>query len=114
MKDPDDSAAETQIRALERELLALVDKPQHGLFFIDPETGEQENHGVIIKKQMVADTTVWLTYSKADRLWWIVWQDDRLRKLGYGESRRKDCWKTFFELTEAQMHALGNEATHDA
>jgi hypothetical protein len=101
---------EAQMLLLEREMFALVVGPQHGLFFIDPDTGEQANHGVIIKKRTVADATVWLTYSKADRLWWIIWQDDLLRKLGYDESRRKDCWRTFFELTEVQMRTLCNEA----
>lgn len=98
------------MRALEQELLALVDEPQHGLVTVDPVTGEQEHHGVIIKKRTVTDITVWLTYSKADRIWWIAWERERLLKLAYAEARRVVCWQTFFELTEMQMRALEQEA----
>ena len=99
------------MRSLEREMYALVDGPQHALVTVDPETGEQEQHGVIIKKRTVADITVWLTYSKTDRMWWITWERDRLWKMAYVEARRKVCWQTFFELTEAQMQELEREET---
>lgn len=109
-----DARTKVQMRSLERKLLAHSDDtPWTGLLMVDPETGEQENWGAIVDKRLVAKNTVWLTYSKIDRLWWIVWQDDRvsqrLRKWGYGESRRQECWRTFFELTEAQMHGLERE-----
>jgi len=105
---------EAQILGLEQELRALPDEQQHGLVTVDPETGEQEQHGVIIKKRAVADVTVWLTYSKADRMWWITWQSDRLCKMAYVEARRKICWQTFFELTEAQMRDLEHDAQRRA
>ena len=100
------------MRSLEQKMLAHSDDtPWTGLLMVDPKTDEQEDCGAIIEKRVVAETTVWLTYSKPDCLWWIVWQDDRLRKLGYGEPRRKDCWRTFFELTEAEMQALSEQRT---
>ena len=97
---------EDQILQLERDLLTLVDGPQRSLRLVDPETGFQEDRGVIIHKRLVDDLTVWLTYSKVNRLWWIIWQDDRLRMLGFRDTRRKDCWRTYFELDKAEMLLL--------
>ena len=76
---------EAQMRALECRLLAHGDDLPWTALLID-----NANCGVVAEKRQVAETIIWLTYSKSDRLWWIVWQDDRLRKLGYSESRRKD------------------------
>jgi hypothetical protein len=99
-----DATVDNQLHSLEQRMLAHSDNaPWTALLMVNPETGEQENCGVIIEKRLVAENAVWLTYSKADHLWWIVWQDDHLRKWGYNEERRKVCWRTFFELTEFQM-----------
>lgn len=60
-----------RIRALEREMLAHGDEAPWSRF-VDAD-GEQDLCGVIVKKRMVDATTVFLTYSKANHIWWIAW-----------------------------------------
>ena len=76
------------------------------LVLLDPTTGAQESCGVIAEKRTIGDTTVWLTYDEPNHTWWIVWKDDRLRKLGYTLARREVCWEAFFEMTEADLAKL--------
>jgi hypothetical protein len=76
------------------------------LVAIDPETGERHACGAIAKKRMIGDTTVWLTYDEPGRMWWIVMQDDVLRKIGFIEARREACWETFFGMTETDVAKL--------
>lgn len=76
------------------------------LALVDPDTGKTERLGVIRKKRSIGAATVWLTYDAADRMWWIVVSDDRLRKIGYIEARREVCWETFDALDEAELAKL--------
>lgn len=76
------------------------------LITVDPKTGARDNCGVINHKRTVGDITVWLTYDEPNRMWWIVWKDDRLRKAGYTEARREICWETFFALTDVDLAKL--------
>ena len=76
------------------------------LVAIDPKTGQSDHCGVIAKKRAINKTTVWLTYDESNRLWWIVWQDDRLRKFGFVEARREVCWELFESLDEKALDAL--------
>ena len=76
------------------------------LIVVDPVTGERENCGVITKRRTIGDIPMWLTYDEVSRMWWIVWQDDRLRKADYIEARREVCWETFFEMTETDLAKL--------
>jgi hypothetical protein len=70
------------------------------LVAVDPQTGQRDHCGVIAKKTTIGKITVWLTYDEPNRLWWIVWQDDRLRKVGFIEARREVCWELFENLDE--------------
>lgn len=76
------------------------------LITIDPDTGVSENFGVITKKRKVGDADVWLTYDELHSMWWIVVQDDHLRKIGYIEARREVCWETFLEMKEDDLAKL--------
>jgi hypothetical protein len=76
------------------------------LVLVDPKTGETTNCGVITKKRVIGEILVYLTYDEPSRMWWIVWKDDRLRKLGFIEARREVCWETFFEMTETDLATL--------
>lgn len=76
------------------------------LVVVDPKTGGRENCGVVAKKRTIGDILVYLTYDEPNRFWWIVWKDDRLRKIGFAESRREDCWKAFFGMTEDDLAKL--------
>lgn len=70
------------------------------LVAVDPLTGQRDNCGVITKKRAVGKITVWLTYDASSRFWWIVWKDERLRKVGFVEARREVCWELFENLSE--------------
>jgi hypothetical protein len=76
------------------------------LVVVDPKTGEKHNCGAIAKKRTIGGVVVYLTYSEADRFWWIVWKDERLHKLGFIEARRETCWETFFAMTEMSLAKL--------
>jgi hypothetical protein len=76
------------------------------LVAIDPETGERHACGTIAKKRTIGDTIVWLTYDGPGRMWWIVMQDETLRKIGFIEARREACWETFLGMTEADVAKL--------
>lgn len=76
------------------------------LVIVDPETGERDACGTVAQKRMIGDIMVWCTYEAPKRMWWIVWQDTRLHKLGFSEARREACWETFFALTEADLAKL--------
>lgn len=76
------------------------------LVAVDPQTGQSDRCGVIAKKRTIGKTTVWLTYDKTNRFWWIVWQDNRLRKMGFVEARREVCWELFESLDEAALTDL--------
>ena len=76
------------------------------LVAVDPQTGQSDHCGVVASKRTVGKITVWLTYDEASRLWWIVWKDDRLRKVGFVEARREVCWELFENLDEAAITAL--------
>lgn len=76
------------------------------LVAVDPETGKRDHCGVITKRRDVGDVTVWLTYDQQSQLWWIVWQDDRLRKMGFVEARREVCWELFDSLDEDTLAEL--------
>ncbi len=76
------------------------------LIVIDPATGARENCGTIAKRRTIGDVPTWLTYDEANCMWWIVWKDDRLRKIGYIEGRRKDCWETFLAMTAIDLAKL--------
>ncbi len=76
------------------------------LVLVDPETGKTERLGVILKKRAIGEAALWLTYDEADRMWWIVVSDDRLRTIGYIEARREVCWETFDALDEAELDKL--------
>jgi hypothetical protein len=73
---------------------------------VDPRTGQHENCGVALKKRTIGKATTWLTYDEADRMWWIVVSDDRLRKIGFIEARREVCWEMFDTLDEAELAKL--------
>ncbi len=73
------------------------------LVAVDPATGVQVNCGTITKKRLVGDIPVWLTFDEGQRMWWIVWKEDRLRKIGYVEARREVCWETFFKMTTRDL-----------
>jgi hypothetical protein len=76
------------------------------LVAVDPLTGQRDDCGVIASKRMVGKITLWLTYDAANRFWWIVWKDDRLRKVGFVEARREVCWELFEGLTEDTITEL--------
>ena len=76
------------------------------LVAIDPQTGRSGRCGAIAKKRMIGTITVWLTYDATNCLWWIVWQDDRLRKVGFIEARREVCWELFESLDEDAIAEL--------
>lgn len=76
------------------------------LVLFDPQTGERENCGTIAARRTIGRVPLWLTYDEVKRMWWIVWQDDRLRKAGYAKSRRKVCWETFRDMTETDLANL--------
>lgn len=76
------------------------------LVVVDPKTGRRENCGVIAKKRTIGDTLLYLTYDEPNRFWWIVWKEDRLRKIGFVEDRREDCWKAFLGMTEVDLAKL--------
>ena len=76
------------------------------LVAVDPQTGQSDRCGVIAKKRVIGKTTVWLTYDEPNRFWWIVWQDDRLRKVGFVEARREVCWELFKNLDEDALDEL--------
>jgi hypothetical protein len=63
------------------------------LVLVDPATGEREKCGVIAKKRAIGNIPVW----------WIVWKDTRLQKIGYVEGRRTVCWDVFAAMTEADL-----------
>ena len=44
------------------------------LVAVDPQTGQSD---------------------EPNRFWWIVWKDDRLRKVGFVEARPEVCWELF-------------------
>jgi hypothetical protein len=76
------------------------------LILVDPTTGERENCGVITRKRAIGDIPLWLTFDAPNRMWWIVWRDDRIRKAGYVEGRREICWEAFFEMTTTDLAKL--------
>ena len=76
------------------------------LVAIDPQTGRSDHCGAIAKKRTIGKLTVWLTYDATNYLWWIVWQDDRLRKVGFIEARREVCWELFDNLDEDAIAEL--------
>ena len=85
------------------------------LVLLDPKTGERENCGIIAQKREVGGVTVYLTFTEPvepadgdEGMWWIVWQDGRLRlhKMGYVVERREICWQTFTDLDEAELARL--------
>jgi hypothetical protein len=76
------------------------------LVAVDPETGQSEHCGVIAKKRTIGKITVWLTYDQPNRFWWIVWKDERLRKIGFVEARREVCWELFESLGEDAIEEL--------
>jgi len=76
------------------------------LVAVDPQTVQSDHCGVIAKKRAIGKTTVWLTYDEPNRFWWIVWQDDRLRKVGFVEARREVCWELFENLDEEALDDL--------
>jgi len=80
------------------------------LILLDPETGKRENYGLIVKKRSVGSVPLWLTYDASNRMWWIVWQDDRVRMEGYREPRREICWTTFHEMNETRLAAHAESA----
>jgi len=97
---------EAKIRALWRVFRTLPDRPQY-----EVGTADGVSFGVIVKKRKVGGDTVFLSFRKSDRVWWISWvHDGRTMRMGYDEPRVRTCWTVFFELTSAQMRALENEA----
>ena len=80
---------------------------------LDPATGQRDHCGVIAKKRKIGNVTVWLTYDEPNRFWWIVWKDDRLRKVGFHEARRQTCWELFTELDENSLAQVRDQTTTD-
>lgn len=76
------------------------------LVIVDPTTGEREDCGAIVKRRVIGDIPLWLTYDEPNRMWWIVWKDEHVRKAGYGEARRGVCWETFFKMTATDIAKL--------
>ena len=76
------------------------------LVAVDPETGQSEHCGVITKTRTIGKITVWLTYDAPNHFWWIVWQADRLRKIGFIEARREVCWELFEHINETTLAEL--------
>jgi hypothetical protein len=76
------------------------------LALLDPQTGQTERLGAILKKRSIGTATVWLTYEEADRIWWIIVADDRLRKIGFIDARREVCWEMYEALDEAELAKL--------
>jgi hypothetical protein len=100
---------EAKIRALRREVRTLPSKTQYEISAADG-----VSFGVVVKKRQVGGDTVWLSFRKPDRVWWISWtHDGENMRMGYEEPRVTTCWTVFFELTSAQMRALENEARID-
>jgi len=79
------------------------------LVAVDPETGRRDHCGAIAKRRDVGDVTVWLTYDESNRFWSIVWQDDRLRKMGFVEARREVCWELFEHIDEATIAEMRDQ-----
>ena len=93
---------------------ALLRSPSvKDLILVDPQTGKTEKLGAIRKKRSIGAATVWLTYDKDDRMWWIVVSDDRLRKIGFIDARREVCWETFDALDEAELSKLRARQPHE-
>ena len=76
------------------------------LVTVDPQTGQSDHCGIIAKKRLIGKITVWLTYDEPNRFWWIVWKDERLRKVGFVEARREVCWELFEGLDEGAIADL--------
>jgi hypothetical protein len=76
------------------------------LVIVDPETGVQDSCGTIVKRRFLGSTPVWLTYDDSQAMWWIVWKDARVRKIGYRDARRLTCWDSFAKLAVKDLAAL--------
>jgi hypothetical protein len=78
------------------------------LIAVDPDTGVRDNCGTILDRRVIGGVPVWLTHD--DDAYWIVWQDDRLRKMGYTKARLAIAMRTFAELTDHEIDHLRQQA----